>query len=90
MVVDPGYPDGLPLFTYVTPERRATIALRYPEDGSQPPTLAELRDLTAAEVQRLRSAGQSSDFLEQALAALEDEIAWREAHGTDAPQRDAV
>jgi hypothetical protein len=79
MVNDPDYPNGFPLFSYDTPERTATVVLRYPEDGSQPPTLAQLRDLTAAEVQKLRDEGAPSDFLEQALAALDAEIARKKA-----------
>jgi hypothetical protein len=78
MVNEPEYPNGLPLFTYTTPERAVTICLTYPTDGRQPPSLAVLKDEAAREIQRIRAAGQEPDpFLLQIHQALEKLMASR-------------
>ncbi len=80
MVSEPEYPDGFPLFTYETPERMATVGLFHPKDGSPPLTLAELREKVSSEAAAWRQQhGKPNDFLEQMLAALDEEIAHRAA-----------
>jgi hypothetical protein len=85
MVSEPEYRNGEPLFAYITPERVATVCLCYPEDGSPPLTLVELRNRAKAEAERLRGEGKPDDFIEQMLAALEDVIAHRAAQREKPP-----
>jgi hypothetical protein len=81
VVTEPEYPDGLPLFTYRTPERVVTVCLTYPEDGSAPPPLSALRDEVQRELRRRQDEGEPADpFLVQWLDALEKLLA-RKASG---------
>ncbi len=77
MVEYPEYENGTPLFAYQTPERVVTVALCYPEDGTPPLPLAELRRRVAEELARGPQGDGRDDFLGKMLAALDAEIAHR-------------
>src|SRR5258705_479368 len=67
MVNQPEYPCGYQLFTYYGDDgRHTTICLTYPEDGTPPLSLVELRERITLELEKARQAtGPSVRFLEE-------------------------
>jgi hypothetical protein len=87
VITDTDYPDGMPLFTYTTPERLASVCLRHGPDGPVP--LSVLRQRTADELRLARErTDASSDYLEQFLKALDDLIARLPLHLAADPSGD--
>lgn len=80
MVNQPEYPNGLPLFTYVEAGRLATVCLTYPDDGTPPLPLADLRQLFADELELAVQQGSINvRFLREYVEALDKLIASRPA-----------